>query len=79
MSRRNRVNQEKVSAGKPLERRNTCGKRVDEACDFKRLEHIIETKAQDAVKDVDRRLKIIGFCCTVAALAGIPYLFEQQI
>ena len=75
MSRRNRVSQERVSAGKPLERRNTCGKRVDEACDFKRLEHIIETKAQDAVKDVDRRLKIIGFCCTVAALAGIPYLF----
>lgn len=55
-------------------RRNACGKRMDEICDFKHLEHIIESKAQDAVKDVDRRLKMIGYCFTVAALAGIPYL-----
>lgn len=74
MKRRSRPSQEEVAGGDIRDRRNACGKKADEVCDFKRLEHIIEFKAQDAVKDVDRRLKIIGFCCTVAALAGIPYL-----
>lgn len=60
-------------------RRNTCGKGAGEVCDFKRLEHVIEAKAQGAVKDVDRRLKVIGFCFSVAALFGIPYLASWYV
>jgi len=53
---------------------NICGKGIDDVCSFKRLEQIIEDKAEKAVRDVDGRLKAIGFCVSILLLFGIPYL-----
>lgn len=55
---------------------NACGQASDYVCDFKRLEHIIETKANDAVKDVDKRLRYIGASVAAISLLGFWPLFS---